>query len=177
MLLVRHGQSEFNVAFTQTKIDPGIVDPCLTALGRQQALDVAGTLEQAGVRRLITSPYLRALETATIIASRLGIPVAVEPLVRERSAFVCDIGSSPGVLCERFPDLRFDHLDDPWWHDHVATGVGETEEAVVARGVLFQAAMASAPDRAHVAVVTHWGFIKALTGQRVLNGEIVTLAS
>ena len=32
MFLIRHGQSEFNVAFAQTRTDPGIVDPGLTDL-------------------------------------------------------------------------------------------------------------------------------------------------
>lgn len=175
MLLVRHGQSEFNAAFTLTRVDPGIRDPRLTDLGRQQAREAAAPLREAGVRRLICSPYWRTLETAEIIAEALAIPVSVEPLVRERAAFTCDIGSSPGALGERFRTLRFDHLDDPWWHDHVALGEGESEAAVVERGGRFRAAMAQAVDWPNVGVVTHWGFIRALTGRSVLNGEIVRL--
>jgi broad specificity phosphatase PhoE len=173
MLLVRHGQSEFNAIFNQTRTDPGIVDPRLTDLGRRQAAEAAEALAPAGIARLIVSPYSRTLETAAIIAERLRVPIVVEALVRERAAFTCDVGTSPARLGERFPALRFDHLDDPWWHDHVASGVEETEDAIVARGARFRAAMARAPDRARVAVVTHWGFIKAMTGQQVLNGAIV----
>jgi broad specificity phosphatase PhoE len=176
MLLVRHGQSEFNVHFSRTKVDPGIVDPSITELGREQAAEAAAALAEAGIERLIASPYLRTLQTASIIADRLNVPVSVEPLVRERSAFACDIGSSPSVLCGRFPALRFDHLDDPWWHDHVALGVAETEEALAARGRLFLTAMAAEPDAHRVAVITHWGFIRAVTGLGVQNGEIVPVA-
>ena len=37
MILVRHGESHFNVHFNVTREDPGIVDPGLTELGVMQA--------------------------------------------------------------------------------------------------------------------------------------------
>lgn len=98
MILVRHGQSEFNAAFNRTRIDPGIVDPRLTGEGRAQASAVAVALGELGIRRLIASPYTRALETAAVIAEVLGTPIGVEPLVRERSAFTCDIGTPAAEL-------------------------------------------------------------------------------
>ena len=131
MILVRHGQSEFNAVFSVTRVDPGIPDPKLTEEGRRQAAAAAEALRGAGVRRLIASPYRRALETASIIADGLGLEVTIEPLVRERAAFHCDIGTSPTALRALFPRYRFDHLDDPWWHDHVGMGIAETEEALV----------------------------------------------
>jgi broad specificity phosphatase PhoE len=175
MLLVRHGQSEFNAAFSVTRIDPGIPDPKLTEEGRRQAVQAAEMLRGAGVRRLIASPYRRALETATIIADSLGLEVTIDALVRERAAFHCDIGTSPVALRTMFPRYRFDHLEDPWWHDHVGTGIAETEEALAARGVAFRTAMAAVTDWAEVAVVTHWGFIRTLTGKPVTNCEIVRI--
>jgi broad specificity phosphatase PhoE len=44
MILLRHGQSEFNLHFTATKRDPGIPDPKLTGLGRDQAQRAAEAL-------------------------------------------------------------------------------------------------------------------------------------
>ena len=173
MLLVRHGQSEFNAVFAASRVDPGIRDPRLTELGRRQAADSARALEGLNVRRLVASPYTRTLETAAIIAAALGVTVTVDPLVRERAAFVCDVGSPPAELGRRFPEFRFDHLDDPWWHDHIARGIAEDEAALVARCREFRRAMAAAADWRHVAVITHWGFIKAITGARVPNGEII----
>ena len=41
MILVRHGESHFNVHFNVTREDPGIVDPGLTKTGRDQALAAA----------------------------------------------------------------------------------------------------------------------------------------
>lgn len=173
MILVRHGQSEFNAAFSVTRVDPGIPDPKLTEEGRRQAAEAAESLRHSGVRRLISSPYRRALETATIIADALNLDVTIEPLVRERAAFHCDIGTAPLELKRMFPRFRFDHLDNPWWHDHIASGVAETETALAARCAAFHAAMTATPDWPEVAIVTHWGFIRALTGRPVTNCEIV----
>ncbi|MBL8831933.1 MAG: histidine phosphatase family protein [Rhodospirillales bacterium] len=175
MLLIRHGQSEFNVVYSRTRVDPGIPDPRLTDLGRAQAAEVGAALAGRGVRRLIASPYTRAIETALIIADRLGLPISLDPLVGERAAFHCDIGSPPSVLKARFPALDFDHLDDPWWHDHVGLGRDETEEELGARGARFRARASAFADRTDVAVVTHWGFIRALTGYEAKNAEIVRL--
>ncbi|MGQ0664935.1 MAG: histidine phosphatase family protein [Pseudomonadota bacterium] len=173
MLLIRHGQSEFNAAFSETRVDPGIPDPGLTAEGRRQAAQVAAGLRETAIRRLITSPYTRALETATIIADALGLAVGVEPLIRERAAFICDIGASPAELKRRFPRFDFGHLADPWWHDQLAAGAPESEAALIARCQAFRVQMAGAADLPRVGVITHWGFIRALTGRPVPNGEIV----
>ena len=175
MILVRHGQSEFNAAFSVTRIDPGIPDPKLTAEGHRQAEQAAETLRHSGVRRLISSPYRRALETATIIADALGLDVTIDSLVRERAAFHCDIGTPPERLCQMFPRYRFDHLENPWWHDHVALGTAETEEALAVRCAAFRSAARALSDWSEVAVVTHWGFIRGLTGRPVTNCEIVRI--
>lgn len=174
MLLVRHGQSEFNAAFNETRVDPGIIDPPLTQLGRAQAAAAADQLIAAGVRRLISSPYVRTLETAQIIAGRIGVSITIDACVRERAGFMCDIGTRPAALGRRFAGLNFDHLDDPWWHDPLAAGE-EPEAAIIARSVRFRAAAGAMADFHHVAVVTHWGFIKALTGRPALNGEVMRL--
>jgi broad specificity phosphatase PhoE len=181
MLLIRHGQSHFNAAFSVTRVDPGIRDPELTDEGHRQIQETARLLAarptngETEIRRLISSPYTRALQTATIIAEELGIEVTIDPLVRERAAFMCDIGAPVVELQRRFPRYRFDHLDDPWWHDHIAHGVAETEEAVAMRAATFRSTMALVPDWPHVGVVTHWGFIRSLTGRTAVNGEVVTL--
>jgi broad specificity phosphatase PhoE len=176
MLLVRHGQSEFNVIYARTRVDPAIPDPKLTDEGRRQAAEAAAKLATHGVTRVLASPYTRAIETAEIIAGYLGIDVAIEPLVRERAAFHCDIGTPRDALQRRFPALDFAHLDEPWWHDHVALGFEESEAQIHDRGRLFRQQASHLPDRDTVAVVTHWGFIRAVTGIEAKNAEILRLS-
>ncbi|MEE8274950.1 MAG: phosphoglycerate mutase family protein, partial [Alphaproteobacteria bacterium] len=103
MILLRHGESEFNVVYRATRIDPGIRDPRLTETGRRQAADAARALDGRRLQRLVTSPYTRALETATIVAEALDLPVTIEPLVRERRVFACDIGTQRSRLADRWP--------------------------------------------------------------------------
>jgi broad specificity phosphatase PhoE len=168
MILVRHGQSEFNVHYGRTRQDPGIQDAKLTEHGRRQARFAAGLLAGEDLAAIVASPYTRALETAHVIADALGLPVRVESLVAERAAFTCDIGTRPAELALRWPRVAFDHLADPWW-----AALGESEEALAARCVAFRAAMAADADHRRVAVVSHWGFIRALTGLAVTNCSVV----
>src|SRR6202795_1661907 len=106
MILVRHGQSEFNVVYSATRRDPGIRDPRLTEEGRRQAKAAGEALAGAGLARLICSPYSRAIETAEIIAEVLDLALAIEPMVGERAAFSCDVGSPPTTLKQRWPALE-----------------------------------------------------------------------
>ncbi|MGY8958404.1 MAG: histidine phosphatase family protein, partial [Alphaproteobacteria bacterium] len=69
---MRHGQSEFNVVYGETRRDPGIRDPKLTPLGLRQAHHTATALADAPVKRIICSPYWRALQTAEIVAAEFG---------------------------------------------------------------------------------------------------------
>jgi glucosyl-3-phosphoglycerate phosphatase len=170
MILVRHAESEWNRHFSRTRIDPGIPDPPLTRTGRRQAAQLAEQLVESDIHRLVASPYRRALETATIIAEALALPISVEPLVRERCVFSCDEGTSPKQLAALWPGLDFAHLEEQWW------GVpAETEVSLDQRCAAFRAKTDPLPDRWHVAVITHWGVIRALTGHELTNGACIRL--
>jgi broad specificity phosphatase PhoE len=164
MLLIRHAQSEWNLHFGRTRIDPGLPDPPLTVEGVRQAEAVAEELRSADIVRLVCSPYRRALQTASIIRERLGLDLTVEPLVRERCAFSCDQGSPPGALARDWPHLDFSALDEIWWG-----GMIESHSSLGERCARFRTRAASWDDQDRVAVVSHWGFIRALTGQPLGN--------
>jgi len=166
MILLRHGQSEFNLHFSVSRRDPGIKDPKLTPLGHEQAAAAAEQLAQEGLRRILVSPYTRALETAAPVARLLGIPVFVNPVVRERYAFTCDVGTPCAELARSWPEHDFSHIDDIWWPQ-----VEEPSAGILARAALFRAEMAALPDWTDTLVVSHWGFILSLTGQSVSNGQ------
>lgn len=167
MILIRHGQTEFNRVFSATRCDPGIRDPHLTDHGRRQAQAVARALRPLSLAGLITSPYARALETAGIIAERLDLPITVELLIAERFFFTCDIGSPLAELQACWPGVVFDHLPDPWWPQSE-----ESEEAIARRAEGFRSRTAG-EAWSELAVVTHWGFIRALTGLKVPNGAVL----
>ena len=56
MILLRHGQSEFNLHIGAIGRDPGIIDPKLTPLGHVQARHAAEALMGKGITRIIASP-------------------------------------------------------------------------------------------------------------------------
>src|SRR5262249_43705054 len=105
MILLRHGQSEFNLHFSATRRDPGIPDPRLTELGHAQAAEAARRLAGERVARIIASPYTRSLQTATPLSRSLGVKVVINPIVRERYAFACDIGTPRTELERTWPEL------------------------------------------------------------------------
>lgn len=165
MILLRHGQSEFNLHFSASRRDPGIEDPVLTPLGHRQAEQAAADLAGIRLTRMIVSPYSRALQTAAPILAGRRLDVEITDLVRERYAFTCDIGSHPGLLAKRFPHHDFAHLPEQWWPERM-----EDEASVLARADAFRARMAADPDWRSVILVSHWAFILALSGQSLANG-------
>jgi glucosyl-3-phosphoglycerate phosphatase len=168
MILLRHGQSEFNLLFTKTRQDPGIADPKLTELGHLQAQRAVESLKHQRIARMVASPYTRALQTAAPIAQALGVPVFINSAVRERFAFTCDIGTPRTELAQAWPDHDFLAIDEIWW-----PASAEPENAVIGRAHLFRAEMAALTDWSDTLVVSHWGFILACTGTSVMNGEWV----
>ncbi len=166
MILMRHGQSEFNLFFSATRVDPGIEDPILTPLGHEQADRAALAFEGEGLRRILVSPYTRALQTAAPIARRLGLPVIVDPTIRERYAFACDVGTCRTRLAERWPEHDFSAIEEAWW-----PSAEESTDGVVARAASFRQAVGARGDWADTLVVSHWGFILSMTGRSIGNGE------
>ena len=68
LILIRHSRP--NEGETETPHDPP-----LNAEGQTQAHAVARLLESEGVTRIVASPLQRAQQTATPLASRLGLPI------------------------------------------------------------------------------------------------------
>ncbi len=168
MLLLRHGQSYFNLHFSESRIDPGIEDPELTPLGMAQAQGVAEQLAGT-LSRVIVSPYTRTLQTAQpILRTNHRAQVEIMHEVRERAVFVCDVGSSPAALAVRFPHHDFSPLPPRWW-----PAEAETPQQTIDRADAFRMLMAARDDSATTLLVSHWAFILALTGRSAANGELL----
>jgi len=173
MILLRHGQSEFNLRFTATRRDPGIEDARLTEYGHHQAEHAArqlaaGLMRDGPITRIIASPYTRALQTAEPLARRLGLKIEILPIVRERFGLACDIGSPRSRLASAWPAHDFSHIAEKWWPDE-----HESPAAVTERATSFREQMSAAPDWRQTVVVSHWGFILCMTGRNIGNGEII----
>jgi broad specificity phosphatase PhoE len=117
VLLVRHGQSEWNADGRWQ----GQADPPLTDLGRAQARHAARALGTVGA--MISSDLQRAAETAAILSGELGVgPLVLDPDLRER-----DAGEWSGLTRPEIEQGWPGHLDDRrrpegWEPDEVLFG-------------------------------------------------------
>ena len=83
LYFTRHGETVWNV---ENKIC-GVTDIPLTDKGRAQARALGRRLaaEPTGITRILCSPLVRASETARLIAAETGLPLTVEPRLREQA--------------------------------------------------------------------------------------------
>ncbi len=81
IFLVRHGRTRAN----EEGRFAGRTDEPLLEKGRKQAQKAAEALLDKGISAIYTSPVLRTVETASIMANILGCPVLKEPSFSEIS--------------------------------------------------------------------------------------------
>lgn len=80
-LFVRHAESTAN-AGTATTVQEQL-DPPLTALGQQQALDLVNVLAGYDITSIYTSAYQRTQQTIAPTAARLGLTPTADPRTNE----------------------------------------------------------------------------------------------
>jgi glucosyl-3-phosphoglycerate phosphatase len=80
-LFLRHGETDWNL---QGRFQ-GHSDIPLNATGLVQAREAATRLKSQTVHRIVSSPLVRALKTAAIVAEHIGLPIYVDSQFSERS--------------------------------------------------------------------------------------------
>ncbi len=144
LLVIRHGQSTWN----QEKRWQGQADPPLSDFGRHQAQIAAQAVGQVDV--IVSSPQIRAAETATIIAERVGVgPVQLVDGLQERNA-----GEWSG--------LTRDEIDGRWpgWVESERRPEGwEGDDDVLARTLAALEQVVEGFSQGTILVVCHGGVI------------------
>ena len=79
LVLLRHGETDWN----REGRYQGQADPPLNEEGRHQAEALVGRLAGRGMETIYSSDLRRASETARILAARLGLPLMLDPRLRE----------------------------------------------------------------------------------------------
>lgn len=111
LYLIRHGQSQNNVRPEKLREE----DPSLTDDGRRQSHYLAEWIHHLRLTRLITSPFLRTLETTAHLCKRLDLIPEVRVELHELGGCVAGprIGAlkgRPGMtrsqIEERCPDIK-----------------------------------------------------------------------
>jgi broad specificity phosphatase PhoE len=137
LLLVRHGETDWNA---DGRLQ-GQTDRPLSDFGRRQAQQLADELADEELAAIYSSDLSRARETAEIVGERFGLPIVLEPELREK-----DWGTWEGLTAVERDRVEF---------------VGESTEAHQERMLRALRRIAdahAAGDR--VLVVTHGGSIR-----------------
>ncbi|MEO8539087.1 MAG: histidine phosphatase family protein [bacterium] len=130
LYFARHGESSANRSRAFANREGAFP---LTALGISQAREVAVRLRSAGVTVIRSSPLLRAVQTAEIVAEALDLPFTVADGLRE-----FDVGRWEGTnLAEGWAE--YEAVSHAWLagDDSARVGGGESRTDVCARMALL----------------------------------------
>ena len=161
---IRHGQTDWN---RDDRLQ-GSSDIPLNDFGRGQAHAAAELLRDGGWEVVVSSPLVRARETAEIIAAELGIELGPSyPMLIERDYGILE-GDSSSDAVKRFPNRDYPGA--------------ETLASVVTRGTAGLTEIAGDYRDRDTIIVCHGTIIRytlaSLAGRRlpgILNGSISTL--
>jgi broad specificity phosphatase PhoE len=149
IILMRHGETVWN----RERRVMGDSDVPLSSEGRRQCRCVAALLGGLGVDAVVSSPLVRAAESAEIVAKELGLAVTPDPDLSE-------------VRFGRWQGKTYREIvDDPDYAGYVADPVktptpgGETIADVQRRGL---ASLSRHRERSRVLYVSHGDVIRSL---------------
>ncbi|WP_166789398.1 histidine phosphatase family protein [Cryobacterium sp. TMS1-20-1] len=163
--IVRHGQTDWNL---NQRIQ-GRTDIPLNATGRAEAVAAAERLQSRQWDAIVTSPLMRAAESARIIAAELGLAEPeVVPALTERHHGAIE-GLTFAERQYRFPD-------------GVAVPGLETRRDVIDRVLAALSALAAGHTGQSILVLSHGGIIGTLLrhltdGDRPRHGEYIANGS
>ena len=131
-------------------------DRPLTAEGEAQAMQLAAFLAPMGITRIVSSPFLRAVESIAPLAARQGLPLETDERLAERV-----LSTEP--LNDWEQAMRTSYLEV----DRALPG-GETTRDALARGVAAIEALLSHRAERTVAV-SHGNLLSLLLGHYGLH--------
>lgn len=150
ILLVRHGQTEWNAAGRWQ----GSADIPLNTRGIEQAAALGQRLANWPLAAIYSSPLSRAAATARAVAQHHALDVRLEAAWREKSAGDCE-GMTHAEIAEKYPavNLSFGQFIAP---------NGETYDQLRARIIPAFRQLEAAHAEETVLVVSHGGTIASL---------------
>ena len=157
--VMRHGESmsnEKNVFETH-----GDKDNHLTEKGKKQVSDAAEGLKDLGLDMIISSPFVRTMETSGIVSSLLNLPIIVEDKLHEYKMGVFD-GRSASEYLGHFGQtyVKFDARPEG----------GETHREMMDRVMSAVMSFEEKYEGKKILIVTHGGPSRML----FVGGELIT---
>jgi probable phosphoglycerate mutase len=156
ILLIRHGETAWNA---ERRLQ-GHLDIPLNDEGERQAALLADALALEPIDLLVASDLRRARQTAQAVADVRGLPLAIEPGLRERG-----YGGFEGLLYSEI-EQRFPREFAAWQARDVEAqlppgrNVGESFRAFFDRATAAILALAAAHPGRTIALVAHGGVLE-----------------
>jgi probable phosphoglycerate mutase len=156
ILLIRHGETAWNA---ERRLQ-GHLDIPLNAEGERQAALLGAWLAAEPIDVIVSSDLQRALQTAHAVAAPRGMPVGVDPLLRERC-----YGGFEGLLYSEI-EARFPAEFAAWQARDVDAPLppgrhaGESFRQFYARATGAILALAASHPGKTVAIVCHGGVLE-----------------
>lgn len=191
LFLIRHGQSTFNKWRRQSLLTCKCFcsrwtsfDAPLTEHGQWQVSELRTRLDGlgvGGVQLIVTSPLVRAIDTALgVFAAELGkVSVVATHLHAERLDNACDIGKPLSELKQLYPTVDFSEITaEHWWYGGLENYENpykdEPIEACRQRIAKFKEWLRSRREK-KIAVIGHAGYFKAFlhTRRKLQNCEVL----
>jgi broad specificity phosphatase PhoE len=164
LILIRHGQTDWNAESRWQ----GQADVPLNSHGLEQARRLGAELAGAGIQAVYVSDMQRALQTVEPLARLTGLPVRIDPRLRE-----IHVGDWQGLLVSdivaRYGELFRRRQADP---SEFAPPGGETLQQVQQRAYMVLDEILQQHPHETVAIVGH-GFVIALLRLRLENRPVV----
>ncbi len=165
--VMRHGESHSNEqGVLETKGDP---NNHLTEKGKQQVIESLSYIKTLGIDLIISSPFVRAQETAHIISSMLSIPVVTEQKIHE-----FDMGDYSGRPASEY----LEHYGHAYLRFDTRVTGGETHREMMHRVMKAICEFEETHQGKTILIVTHGGPARMmfagselLTEEEVLNDE------
>jgi len=159
--IIRHGESLANSGFSD---DP---DSPLSPRGKAQAINCAMFLrsEISGNVKFFTSPFLRTIQTAEIIAEKFNSKFFLEPLLHEffsKTIFPPNYkAKSLKKIALANPKINGSYTDEKWFPENF-----ETKEDILRRAVFLRNSLTkrflSDPELGNLVLISHMATIAAL---------------
>ena len=154
LLLVRHGDTEFNdsrrfMGYSDIELSPG---------GRQQIERLRDYLAGDAIEAVYASDLRRTMTTAEILVTGRGLQVVPCPELRELNYGICE-GMTFGEIGRDYPDVAKQCID---FTPELEFPEGETFTAFAGRVIRFLKRVEDGKHAGPVLVVSHNGPIKVL---------------
>lgn len=149
LVVIRHGETQANAEGRYLgALDVGLNDTGVAQVARLAQL-IAAT--EPPFQRLLTSPLLRARQSADLVSRTLALPVRIVPAFRERHVGVFE-GLTQAEARECYPELWARNITRLWT---AAPPEGESLDVVIVRVSLGLTKLAEEAQGERVLLVAH----------------------